>query len=64
MDYSAVVVFIIDLYGTLYNKETWREEIFLKIVAITAFRSSVDIIAHGGETWLEHSGGGKDRELQ
>ena len=38
-DSGAVVTFLNDLYGSLYNKETWREEIFLKRVAITASRT-------------------------
>ena len=41
MDQNDVVTFIIFLYGTLYNKETWSEEIFLERVTIAAFRMVV-----------------------
>ena len=53
MDYSAVLTFIIDLYGTFSNEEAWGEENFSKEICHYSIQDSVVIIAHIGETWLE-----------
>ena len=61
---SDVVTFMIDLYGTLSNEEAWREEIFLKRVAITAFRTLLSSYLMTERLGLNRVGGGKDGGLQ